>query len=469
MSRTRKKLKKEFKKITADMEQAYQKKDYEQVVCCTKFLTNFYYQVNYKLADDKLEKLISDTAFQYLGTTYLHASNDKIVVFYDGFGLAARGLSNIYVKALRDLDYQVVWIIHEYAAEVKKIVKRYQNDEKIIFELVPKLHIMDRMKYLQNLLLKYMPGNIFIYTTPNDVEGIGVFSTVEGNAKRYLIDLTDHAYWLGKCAADYFVGFRNYGCNIAMQYRGIEKEKMLILPYYPEKREANEYKGMPFGDKEYIFSGGSVYKLEGDDTYKNMVVHILNKYPQLYFVYAGDNGESETLDELGKCYAGRFFRIAEREDLDEVLQHAKFFLATYPISGGLMIQYALQNGCYPLCLCHDVESNPGTWLLNSEKIDFVFYSTCKLYEKVDLLMKDDAYYQSEKEKLGGFVISDKEFTENLQMILQSQKTSFDVKREKIDLKEFLETYKKNMTCQKFYTAIDKSNNKWLLEKYKERN
>lgn len=338
MSRTSKKLKKEFREITADLKKAYQNGDYYQVVCCMKFLTNFYYQINYKLTDDELEELIRNTSYEYLGNTFIQMAREKVVFFYDGFGLVNRGLANIYIKALCDLDYQVVWVIHEYAPEVKKIIERYKNNKSIIFELIPKLQIMDRMKLLQKLLLNYKPQNIFIYTMPDDVEGIGVFSTIVGNTNRYLIDLTDHAYWLGKCAADYFIGFRNYGCNIAMQYRGIEKEKMLILPYYPEKLGDYEYKKMPFGDKEYIFSGGSVYKLEGDDTYKKMVMHILNSHPELYFVYAGNNAKSEILDSLEEKFAGRFYRIAERKDLDEVLQHAKFFLATYPISGGLMVQ-----------------------------------------------------------------------------------------------------------------------------------
>ena len=107
--------------------------------------------------------------------------------------------------------------------------------------------------------------------------GIGAFSTVKGEAVRFLVDLTDHAFWLGKCASDYVIGFRNVGYNVAIKYRKFNEDQVVLLPYYPEKRENYSFEGMPFDIKkhEFVFSGGSVYKIEGSQLYENMVRYIL--------------------------------------------------------------------------------------------------------------------------------------------------------------------------------------------------
>lgn len=463
------KLEKEFEQYTDELKEAYSAGDYYKAVCYLKFLSSFYYQINYKFTDDVLENITQKVAYQYLGNTVLDQPRANTIVFYDNFGLENRGLANIYVNAINKLQYQVVWILHEYAPDKDKIIQRFGKKENICFRIIPKLQIMERMKYLQELVLQISPSHIFIYTTPDDVEGIGVFSTVIGNVKRYLIDLTDHAFWLGKCASDYFIECRNIGCNIAMQYRNIDAAKLLILPYYPDKRDYFPYEGMPFGeDKEFVFSGGSVYKIEGSPLYEEMVTHILENYPQLYFVYAG-NDKSEKLNRLSQKFRGRFYQIPERRDLDEVLRHAKMYLSTYPIAGGLMTQYALQNQCYPLCL-RDKENDvadPITCLLNTDKIDFAFYSVEALYEKLDMLMRDNIYYESEKKDLQLYLITEEEFVMQLGGIFNKQQTSFDIKPEKIKVDNFTKLYKDNMTFERYCEIIYNSHNPWIWNKHPE--
>lgn len=460
-------LESEFQEHTVELQSAYNNGDYYKAICYIKFLSNFYYQINYKFTDDFLEKVLEDISYKLLGENVLCNTRKDTIIFYDNFGLSERGLASIYVNSLIELGYNIIYILHDYAADKDIIIKRYSTYNNVTFEIIPKFIITNRMEYLSKLIVKYNPGHIFIYTTPDDVEGIGTISTIKGDVKRYLIDLTDHAFWLGKCAADYIIGFRNYGYNIALQYRNIESEKLLILPYYPEKRKYCSYEGMPFGeDKPFVFSGGSVYKIEGSAVYEKIVEHILDNYPEIYFVYAG-NGESEKLDKLEEKYNGRLVHISERRDLDEVLQHAKVYLATYPESGGLMVQYALLNKCIPLDLCAQKGgiTDPHTWLLNSDEIDFVFYSVDELCKEFDELMNNEEYYETKREGLDKFVISEAEFTEQLHSIIKNQQTVYVGVREEIDISQYLKLYRERISYDKYCEIIYRSRNKWIWDKY----
>lgn len=378
-----------IEQVKEDIRRAWEIADYEQAVCCAKFLCSLYYDYDYKYYDEELENIAIDVARKCIGQTRIENANRKKILFYDRFALNDRGLANIYVDALLELGYCVTWCMPENGSQVKEIVERFEEKDNIQIELMPNLSVIERMFFLQNLIKRTNAYHYFIYTLPWDVEGIGVFSSLRGNVKRYLINLTDHTFWIGAKALDYSIEFRNMGANISTQYREISPEKIVILPYYPDERTNVIYQGMPFPEtEEFVFSGGSAYKIEGSDKFEKMVSQILNRYPKLNFVFA-TNGESEKLNSLKQKYETRFYLLQERKDLNEILKRAKFYLSTYPLGGGLMTQYALMNNCIPLCLIEEKNNfnNPKSWLLHSEKIDFVFFNIEELLERVDNIMK----------------------------------------------------------------------------------
>lgn len=459
---------KEFDRRMRELEKAFKKGDVLKTVCYIKYLSWFYYSINYKFADDRLEQITKEISQKYLSETVIEKSRKGTVLFYDNFGVVERGLANIYVKALEKLGYSIVWVLYSYAPELKDIQDKYKDRDKITFRIIPKKTILERMKILQELIKEIAPEHIFIYTTPEDADGIGVISTVKGDVNRYLIDLTDHAFWLGKCAVDWVIGFRNFGYNVAVQYRGIAADQMILLPYYPEPRDGYAFEGLPFDTEkqEFIFSGGSPYKIENSSIYKEMVQYILKKYVNMRFVFAG-NGTNSILEDLRSQFPDRFFHIEERRDLDEILKRAKFYLSTYPISGGLMIQYALQNRCIPLTLCDekDGESDPKTWLLNPEKVNFVFYKKEDIFIEIDCLLQEEQYYLEKKNNAGIQVISEDDFRAQLGRALTEKKTMFSGKLQDINIDRFLDIYKKNATYEKYCRIIYESRNKWVYKRH----
>lgn len=462
----------EFVTSMEELEQAVRDQDHLKTIAYLKFLSRSYYEINYKFSDDRLEEILKQMSMSLLGETKILHSDEKTVAFYDSFGLAERGLSDVYVSGMAKSGYCVAWIMHCNAPDLEKIQQRYHGNEKISFHIIPKCPIVDRMWYLKSCMEKIAPRHVFYYGKPQDICGLGVIATITGDVTRYLVDLTDHAFWLGTCAVDYVIGFREYGYNVATQLRNIPSEKMIILPYYPQSRKEYPFEGMPFDVEqyEYVFSGGSPYKIEGDgeNTYQSIVEYILTNYPKMKFVYAG-NGSNHILEYLKVTYPEQFVHIAERRDLDEVLKRAKFYLGTYPLNGGLMVQYATQNRCIPISLIEEagLPQDPRTWLLNPESIHFVFEKKEELLLVVDRLLTDPEYYQQMRAGLENQIITENEFINQLRHILEEKKTSFPKQTMTIRMERFLEIYRQRANYELFCKLIYNFGNVWVKKRYPE--
>lgn len=150
--------------------------------------------------------------------------------------------------------------------------------------------------------------------------------------------------------------------------------------------------------------------------------------------------------------------------MEEILKRAKFYLSTYPLGGGLLIQYALLNNCIPLCLTDkgNAVTNPKSWLLHPKKADFIFYAMNDLLRKVDELMarrgKADTDYAQ-------CVISPSEFRRELRNILEGRATSYACFEEAPDMRLFHSYYEKRLQEQSIQDIIKQSRNKWIKEKY----
>ncbi|MCI8324767.1 MAG: hypothetical protein HFI54_14220 [Lachnospiraceae bacterium] len=463
-------LAKDFAKRETELRRAYRNKDYVQTLSYLRFLSHLYWESNYKMTSDTVEEITAKTAYQILGDTTIENADKHRVCFYDFFGLYDRGLAMIYLHALIGLGYYVDYIIYEFVPMQYKFQEIFGNNQSVCCKVIPRCGIVDRMRILQKYLKESSASSFFFYSVPDDVAGAGFFSTIKGKCLRYLIDLTDHAYWLGKCAADYIVGFRNYGYNIALQYRKIDSEKLLILPFYPDSREMYAFEGLPFDDRKrrFVFSGGSIYKIDGatNNLYEEIVRHILDQDSNMCFVYAG-NGKSEILDRIKQGYPDRFYQIDERKDLDALLQRAYIYLSTYPLGGGVLTQFACKNGCIPITFCDEPNgiTDPKTYLINPDKVHFSFYRKEDLFSEIDKLIHDNQYYDEAKKNLKDLVITEEEFQEQLQCILLRQRTKYQGIYESLNMTKFLDIYKKRFDYDRYSETICKSRNKYLYKHY----
>lgn len=405
---------------------------YEEALAKITTLANSLYESNQYYVDNDLENALLNIQNQLqkkCDFEEIENVNTKTVLFYDGFGLDSRGLAYIYLKALVNLGYKVIYMtIPNAQGNIPRITKMIEHaGGEIVFCQTDSYILWYQYIYKVSSIVK--PAKAFFYTTPYDVSAVMAFNQLAGRVERYQINLTDHAFWLGINAFDYSLEFRDYGVNISLKHRMIARNKILKQPYYPDINKNIRFQGFPFEKKQddfVVFSGGFLYKTIDDDLiYYKLVEYLLLKYPQLKFWYAGygSNEEFHPLRELMAQYPNRVFYTTERKDLFQVLENVDMYLNTYPIGGGLMTQYSAAAGIPPFTL-----SDSGDFcvelLLDGNTLDIEARDIDKLVLYVDNYIKYKVNNMEYKEKIRNSVIDEIDFTNNLQRILMNKESSY---------------------------------------------
>lgn len=396
---------------------------YEKALRSIFTACGFMYNLNQIYYDDELELTVKQIGSNIVGRIGNEDRSENAVVFYDGFGNDRRGLAFIYLTALKNAGYRITYITYAHLKNSINQIKELLKDEEIVY--IETGDFLIQMEALDNILQKAAAQKAMLYMCPDDVVAAGVFSQYKGGMDRFLINLTDHAFWLGREAADYFIEFRSYGANISVQQRKLDKHKILYLPFYPNIVKS-EFRGMPFDceNKKVIFSGGALYKTYGmGNLYYSMVENMLQMDSAVVFYYAGE-GDTTELDKLIRKYPDRVFYSKERADFYEVIRRSYFYFSTYPYFGGLMTQYAIHAGKLPITLASEnilgeqtVETAEGIWY---------FQDADSLYEEVRRLLQDADYLHKREEEIKNSLIRKKQFQKELEDIIERKKSEREI-------------------------------------------
>lgn len=402
------------------------KQDLESRLVIVERLAYLEYVTNYQFRDDYLENEVASLNGLFSNSFGVHEEQSlkKPIVFYDGFGLSNRGLAHIYLKALVRIR-EVAYIYHKSNAKsAKELIDVVKDSGGIIYEIdnSSRVSIVEGTK---SFVAKIKPLCIFFYSTPNDITGLLSVAFFK-DTKKFFINLTDHAFWLGSSLFDYYIDFRDYGASINHFYRSIPVEKELLLPYYPDIRNSYRFEGFPFktfDNSKIIFSGGDLYKTISPNLYYYKAVkHILQHDESTIFWYAG-KGNSKELNRLKRLYPNRVFYTCERKDLFQVMQNCYFYLNTYPLGGGLMMQYAAIANKIPLTLC-DNNSIDGIFL-HQDKLDIVFKDYDLFIREIDRCLDDPNHLAKKEKNILNAVIQEEQFNECVREIVTDYKTCFE--------------------------------------------
>lgn len=410
------------------IERSISKKNYELALQAVSAYSNLEYKQNRNLVNTFLEKSVEAISKGLLGTVEIKNCDDNVILFYDAFALDTRGLALIYVKALCNKGYRVVYIAKKSSQERQPVF------EKLVGKQLFKAEFYDdtfsrseKAKMIISCFRKYHPANAFMYAIPQDSAAIAAFFAIK-NCNKLQINLTDHAFWLGVGAIDYCIEFRSYGYYLSKQYRGIPEDKLRILPFYPIVDEDIPFRGFDFIPEErrnnrIIFSGGALYKTFSDDNkYYEIVSRLLQENLDVIFIYAG-SGDDSHIKELEEQFPNRVFHIQERKDLYQVLLHSYVYLNTYPLLGGLMTQYAAIANKIPLTLkCGDVGSG---FLINEDRQNFFFDTADELISYANQLFADPDFYKKESQALSELVIHESDFENELECLLKNYWTKYE--------------------------------------------
>ena len=414
--------------------------DYENAMQKIRQLGVFIYNYNQEYTDDDLEVCIRELSVRLAGEKTWTRAN-KTVLFYDGFGLDTRGLAANYLDALSYAEYKIVYLVPSRVKgkipTLERILSKasnfeivYFNDESMLLTYYSICDCIDR----------YRPTSGFFYTTPQDVSAIVAFMQYEKRMIRYKLNLTDHAFWLGRDVMDWCVESRDYGASISVLHRKIPESKLLKVDIYPYFEDSQIFRGFPFKKTEsdfVIFSGGTLYKtIDASMNFYIIIDFVLSNYPNVKFWYAGAGDDTYLKILMGK-YPGRVFFTEERKDIFAILQNVDMFLNTYPFAGGLMTQYSAAAGRIPITLKH-FEDNSG-FLPHPHDIKFEFESVDDILNEIGKLIEDSSY-RAKREKGINLTASNKiEFRNRIKEILLNPTPShFYIHA--IDTKVFRDSY-----------------------------
>lgn len=447
-------------KLKKAIEKELNKKNYEMVLELISNAALVLYHTNIYYVDDDLETDLKKVS-EYLEIEKLDIKDTTdTVLFFDGFGLNDRGLAQIYLKSLCGIKRVVYVTFSDCITRIPDIVNIVNASESRIACIDRKEgNYISQIEQLNNIVLKERPKQFFFYSVPDDVVATVIMNVYRGVLTRYQINLTDHAFWLGARCIDYCIEFRDYGAAISKNYRGIEQNRIVKLPFYPILHEEKQFQGYPFkvqDTSKVIFSGGALYKtLGGENKYYKIVDHLLKNYKDVIFWYAGD-GDDRELKKILSRYPGRAYHTNERSDLYQVLRHSVFYLSTYPICGGLMYQYAAKAGKVPLTLRFD-EITDG-FLINQESSNIEFDSLDGLFEEAHKLLTDEKYRARRTLEMQDSVISENAFHDALLQILEKGISSYAIKFRRSSTSAFKKEYLRRQTSSNLDMIISNKKN-----------
>lgn len=451
-------------KLKRIAEASISKENYRKALDAVTAASFILEEYNQYYVDETLESYVKDIANKLVVPAYGPEEGDpSTILFYDSFGFDVRALALVYMHALADLGYRVIYITKVESKDSQPELHEAVKHGNVVWNYVSYDNREQEVKDIAALFEQYKPAKAILYSTPDDAAAMAVFYAYQGIAERFKINLTDHAFWLGHDAFDYNLEFRNYGACVSVKYRGVPEDREIIMPFYPYHR-AQEFQGLPFdpSGKKIVFSGGSVYKTLGDPQNRYYVIldKLLSKHEDLVFLYAGTGDDSE-IRKLQDKFPGRVYRIDERRDLFELMEQCTFYLNTFPFIGGLMMQFAVDAKKVPLTLKKEGASDENKEILLSQ--DSVEYDDVdSLVAEADRLLTDEEYRNRRGEELKADLISPSDFAAELRNALENYRTSYEVKIKDTDTTEFRKQYIIRFSEKTFRQVIASGNKKTLI-------
>lgn len=439
------------------------KGNYELALTASRTLASIYYEYNQIYTDAFLENsllTVRDTVL--VSEEYL--PNKTRVFFYDGFGLDLRGWAASYVRAITKLGYHLVYACPaKMKGKIPHILSEVNTQSSTIIYFDDSSAHVERAKQIDSIFKKYTPGTAFFYTTPSDVSATIAFSN-NPSTTRIQVDLTDHAFWIGVNAFDYTLECREMGASLAHYYRGIDLDKIIKIDCAPYIIDEPCNEPLPFDiyEEDYIFTGGALYKTLGDQNllYYKTISHILNKFADIKFLYAG-SGDSSEIDKLKALFPNRVFLIGERSDFFDLVKHCILYINSYPMFGGLMMRYAAIAGKVPITLKHGNDSD-GI-LINQDKLGIEFETYQDYINEIDLLLLDSSYRARKEKMLKDSVYDEELFTSELGKVIKENKSSYQFDAiNKLDTTEFRNEYKRRYKKRDLYKSIASKKNLWAV-------
>lgn len=370
-------------------------------VCACGELAYGYFCVD-SFGDEALDELLHQMGKEKFTIPAIEEQDDKRVVFFDSFASDNRGITEQYLDALQSNGYEILFVTSNtqfsHESKLGKLLAGYKNNRVVVLP-VPN-HIIPSANQVAQEIADWHASKAFIHIGPYDILPVMLFSQYAGVLHRYFINLTDHAWWLGRNCIDTNLEFRQFGLALSTQVRGIDKAKEALLPYYPVSQLNKESIDnlLPEGleGKFVIVTGGTFYKyLDADCTLLKLVLQVFQENSNVVLLMVGTSKAGiQYKQRAEKAGVGdRIFVMDSTPYLLSVFKHAHLYLCSYPMTGGLMAQIAAKQGLPVVAFsAKGMDYNDLTDICYSNQ--FVTHSSKSTFcEQIHQLANNQEYYR----------------------------------------------------------------------------
>lgn len=440
-------------KIKNIAKKEFENKNYELSLKQVETAAELAYMFNWIYTDEELENNLSNISIAILGEMkkpFIPITGR--VVFYDVFALDNRGLTQQYLRAFISWGVEILFIF-----EGKNLVYSKKIIEELSFYSKAELFVVDtslsRVKKIEDIykkIIEFKPEKAFLHLHPASAVAVTVWSSLK-EVTRYQINLTDHAFWLGAKCIDYSLEFRDYGCTVSSERRGLAENMLLLQPYYPIL-DCKPFIGFPLqipSDAIKIFTGGAYYKMYGkSDMFFKLLSSLICLNPKVIILLAGNGDDKPLKDFINKNnFHNKLFLLGSRPDITYVFENIDIYLSTFPITGGLMGQFAATLA-KPI-LSYSSEDIPNNFLEGF--INWNRNSDYKLtHTDIDSFMNDalkliesKTYREEKGQEIKRHIITEREFSINLKQLVTSNKVEKPIKKVSINYDVLFKLYLEN--------------------------
>lgn len=437
MSLTKSDIQTGFNALKKKAEKFVRKGAYNDAVNYLKACSSIAGQFNFQYADDDLEMLLKCVAEKTIKQVHEYEPFPDRWIFYDDFcttyvvglqwleAMALSGRKILYITT-RNLENDL---------KHKSIIDRVTQFENVEIAVIPQAGFIERAQVLYDTITRFRASKIVIHKKSSSILMNLVMPVLPNGLTRYIINISDQIFWLGAKSIDYCVEFRQFGASVSLQRRGLNREQLLMVPFYPAD-DRNDFEGFPpecTKDKTIVFSGGDFYKtLDDKRIYWQLIKKILNKYPQVVFLFATKNipeGDRDIRNFIKENHLeGRFIYISFRQDIYQVFAHSDIYMGTSPTSGSLMSQLAAINA-KPILQYYE----PGTpddeteqAICINDSFGISFHDEESFMREADRLITDEAYRQQQGERLQRAMMQHEQFNKLVLQTLETNQTQMPI-------------------------------------------
>lgn len=382
--------------------------------------------------NDLIEDRIKDLALHIKKREFKDIGVEKTIVIVDEINADYIGLMAQYLDSLISGSYQILYIYEhkEHPTAVRTyLMQILQSYNKAQIKQIPSdINGLLKSQWIYNEICAYGSKKVLMHFGEWAIEACVACTALPKECVRYRINCADHCFWAGVSCIDYTFEFRHYGGNLTHHERGLERDHIIYMPFYPVMQDVS-FAGFPKdAERKFIFfSGGAIYKIADDEnTFFRLCKAILNECPDSVILYAGADADNSVLssgiEEFG--LQGRFIPIGYRKDILEVFKRCDVYINTYPVNGGLMCQYAAQ--CSKPIL-NFKNSRVEECIAQKDDCTFTSFTESDFIQEATKLYSNAEYRKKKGEMLHHTVISHNEFDNALLTYLSTGMSVYEIK------------------------------------------